>query len=404
MKRLEKLQWMMVGVLAIALCALLGACSSDPSSPEGEASAPSLTPVHLRAPLWVRAHQDGVGSTGSTSQPPIVFGGSAVQLGAYDVTNSNDVDDAVTTFDVAVLGGRMSFARLGYYWDDATSDGVTSVTPEDDGTATFTPTRASGSIAAGSVRTLRLVGITADVGSFTSFARSGDVVSLKLTSLVGLDGTEAELDEGLIGSSYLLRRSLPHFVPVEVTPPPLMPGRPYLISWGVRAGVTGDIAIKQFGLHLNLQHLQLCYFQLHRGSHFMDPRDYAITALSSESGLRDLKQYCTDTTGDVAVTFAEEEIVRAGTEMRFGIRVTVNTVDAEASVTTSFETLNLFATDPLMCLDGPVIYLPSSPNRIPGIIWSDLSIAPHSDVPCLSSADWTGDGYIENIAISQTLQ
>ena len=403
MKRFKVLQLVLVGMLVFAFFA---ACSSQSPSPEREvaASPATVTPVHLRAPLWVRAHQDVVESTGGASQPPIAFGGVAVQLGAYDVTNAGDIDDAVTSLSVASLGGRMSFARLGYYWDDATSDGVTSLTPSDDGTATFTLPRAAGSIASGSVRTLRLVGITADVGSFTSFARSGDVVSLALTSLVGQDGVTAELDETLVGSSYLLRRSLPRFVPVEVTPPPLVPGRPYLLSWGVRAGITGDVAIKQFGLHLNLHNLQLCYFQLHRGSHFMDPRDYAITALSSESGLRDLKQYCTDTTGDIAVTFAEEEIVRAGTETRFGIRVTVPKVDAEASVTTSFETLNLSATDPLMCLDGPVIYLPSSPNRIPGILWSDLSIAPHSDVPCTASADWTGDGYIENIAISQTLE
>ncbi|MEK7116448.1 MAG: hypothetical protein AAB879_03570 [Patescibacteria group bacterium] len=390
--------WFLFGFYLMVLVSfLVGGCGAQADFTVDSIEAEPLVP-HARHPLRVSSHASSVGD----SRILVAVAGQLVTLGVYDIRNTAARDDAVRSFAVKSANEKLAFARIGYAWGETPNDVVDLMIPDVRGSVTFVPAASRARLPSGSVRTLRIVGVTADIGALTADVKSGDVASVALFSLVGMDNVSAVIDVPLIVPSYVVRRSQPLIVASPLADAVLRTDKLNLLSWVVRADPAGDVSVKQFGLRMELTHVDICEFQLRRNTRLVASNEISVRHFSVSTAVLD--KGCLHSSADLAVTFAKEEVIRAGTETVFTLRGRIAHIGAGASVTSRFLRIGDSRTTDIACVAGQALRLGSADSGIPAVLWSDLSAKPHSDAPCHSSKDWIGDALLADLSVSQLLK
>lgn len=394
--------WFLLGFCFMVLVSfLLGSCSAEGNFTAASVDAESFN-SRARPSLRVSVHKP---SSGDAMAPiGVSVGGQTVLLGVYTIHNESTHVEVVRSFTVKSATGKNAFLRIGYAWGESPEEVLDATTPSLHGYVTFLPNALRARMPSRSVRTVRLIGVTANVGASLSSLQSGDVAVVELVSLVGMGDVPASFEGPLVGPSYVLRRSQPRILAHPLADTALRAEKILLFSWGVYADAAGDVSVKQFGLHLDLTNVEACEFQLRRNTRLVASNDIRVTNLAFDAA--DLTKGCIRSSSDLALTFANEEFVRAGTETMFTLRARMTPLGKDARVTSGFLRVSLpdARTTELACVGRQALRLGSMQSGVPAVLWSDISAHPHSDVPCRSSKDWIGDAFIADLSASQTLR
>ncbi|GEM_PF-4422963 len=382
--------------MALVSC-LFGGCGAHADFSVASVESEPLVP-HARRSLHVSSQVSPV----NDARLAVAVADQLVTLGVYDIRNTAAHDDAVRSFTVKTTSDKTAFARIGYAWGETPDEIVNLMAPKVLDSVTFMLIPSLARLAAGSVRTLRIVGVMTDIGALNSSVKSGHVASVTLVSLVGMDNVNATLNAPLTGPAYVVRRSQPFIVAAPLMDTALRMDKLNLMAWSVRADLAGDLSVKQFGLRLDLHNVEMCEFQLRRNTRLAESNEISVNKVSA--GTTGLDKGCLRSSSDLAVTFTKEEVIRAGMETVFTLRARIIKLGAGASVMSRFLRIDDFRTKNLACITGQALRLGYVGSGVPAVLWSDLSAKPHSDAPCHSSQDWIGDALLADLSGSQLLK
>ncbi len=391
--------WFFLGFFGMVLVSLFfGGCGAQADFTVASVEAEPLVP-HARHSLRVSPHVSAAGDM----RLAVAVTGQRVTLGIYDIRNMAARDDALRSFTIKSVNGTHAFARIGYAWKETPDDIVDLTAPDASGSVTFLLVASRARLPSGSLRPLRVVGEIAEINDLVSRSHSGDMVSATLVSLVGMNDVSATLDLPFPGPSYILRRSQPFIVASALADTALRTDKLNILSWSVRADPAGDVSVKQFGLHMELRNVEVCEFQLRRNTRLMEANDISMRNLSTGAAAFD--KGCLRSSGDLAVTFAKEEVIRSGTDTMFTLRARIARIGAGSSILSRFLRNDESRTTVIACVTGQApLRLGSADSGIPAVLWSDFSAKPHSDAPCHSSKDWIGDALLADLSVSQLLK
>lgn len=285
------------------------------------------------------------------------------------------------------------------------------------------------------VRTFEVWAKTANVlsgsaaqGAWHGVPRSGHTDALRLTGLVTTTDPTGVIQIGSPSNvnppSMALRKSRPTVTLMSLSSYTLINSLDQdIFKFQISADAQGSIGWKQVMFSIvKTNDVNLSNFRLRKGAVDMNVADLAITYVSDQGDLTDIKLGAMPKNqlhGSIIISFINEETI-AGSGNVYTLHATPSGVvsgqnstlafshDLNASVVTGYLANNILlggiqASPDIYHLDTGA--MPCKATEIGSFVWSDTSETPHDAAIGISggSRDWTNDAFVQDLTGSKTL-